>query len=148
RPRRRSGHRGADERRLRGQLRRPDGAPRHAQQLRERRVGREYRQRLWGCSRGQREKSSAVKGASTANAPTSNAQPTSKSQFPTPVWNWQLEVGAGCWELAVGWELSVGRWALGVGWELAVGRGALGVGSWELAVGWALGVGLIGSWKL
>ena len=42
----RAGGRGADERRLRRQLRRRGGAARHAEQLRQRRVGGEHRQRL------------------------------------------------------------------------------------------------------
>ena len=44
---RRAGDRGADEHRLRRQLRRRRGAARHAELVRERRIGREHRQRLW-----------------------------------------------------------------------------------------------------
>ena len=45
-PGQRAGHRGADEHRLRRELRRHRRAARHAQQLRHRRVGGEHRQRL------------------------------------------------------------------------------------------------------
>ena len=50
----RAGHRRADERRLRRQLRRHRRAARHAEQLRVRRVGRQHRQRL---RRGERSAS-------------------------------------------------------------------------------------------